>query len=147
MFAPSRDQVRQFFRDAWKKHRERLPVVGLEATAIDIILRHPEYRALLESDTAIAEEYTPERGETNPFLHLSLHLAIAEQLSIDQPHGIRAAYEAIAARRDAHAAEHVLLDALGTVIFEAQSAGRPLDPEAYVEAVRRAGSALPGERP
>lgn len=140
MFNPSRDQVRQFFRDAWKKHQQRLPVLGLEAAAIDIIARHPEYHALLASDTAIAEEYTPERGETNPFLHLSLHLAIAEQLSIDQPPGIRAAFAAIAARRDPHAAEHVLLDALGAAIFEAQSKGRPLDPEAYVDAVRRAGS-------
>ena len=140
LFNPSRDQVRLFFRDAWKKHCERLPVVGLEATAIDLILLHPEYHALLASETAIDQEYTPERGETNPFLHLSLHLAIAEQLSIDQPHGIRAAFEALAARRDPHAAQHVLLDALGTAVFEAQSKGRPLDPEAYVDAVRRAGS-------
>lgn len=142
MFNPSRDQVRQFFRDAWKKHLDRLPVVGLEATAIDIVQSHPEYQALLESATALNEEYSPERGETNPFLHLSLHLAIAEQLSIDQPPGIRAAFEKIASRRDPHAALHVLLDALGTVIFEAQAQGKPLDPEAYVEAVRRAGSAL-----
>jgi hypothetical protein len=140
MFNPSREQVRQFFRDAWKKHQDRLPVVGLEATAIDIILRHPEYHELLGDAAAIHEEYTPERGETNPFLHLSLHLAIAEQLSIDQPHGIRSAFEALAARRDPHAAEHVLLDVLGKAIFDAQTAGKPLDPEAYVDAVRRAAS-------
>lgn len=140
MFNPSRDQVRQFFRDAWKKHRERLPLVGAEASVIDLILRHPEYQPLLESETAISEEYTPERGETNPFLHLSLHLAIAEQLSIDQPHGIRAAFEKLAAKHDRHDAEHILLDALGTAIFDAQSSGRPLDPAAYVDAVRRAAS-------
>lgn len=140
MFNPSRDQVRQFFRDAWRKHRERLPLVGAEATVIDLILRHPEYQALLESDTAISEEYTPERGETNPFLHLSLHLAIAEQLSIDQPPGIRAAFEKLAGKHDRHEAEHILLDALGTAIFDAQSSGRPLDPAAYVDAVRRAAS-------
>ena len=140
MFNPSRDQVRQFFRQAWARHRERLPLAGLDLTAVDIILRHPEYHALLESEAALGEEYTPERGETNPFLHLSLHLAIAEQLSIDQPHGIRAAFEALAARRDPHAAEHILLDALGSAVFEAQSKGRPLDPEAYVEAVRRAST-------
>jgi hypothetical protein len=140
MFNPSRDQVRRFFRDAWKKHRDRLPVVGLEATAIDLILLHPEYHGLLESGASIDEEYAPERGETNPFLHLSLHLAIAEQLSIDQPHGIRAAFESLAARHDPHAALHVLLDALGTAVFEAQAKGKPLDPEAYVDAVRRAAS-------
>jgi hypothetical protein len=141
MFTPSRTQVREFFRGTWQKHRQRLPLVGLETIAVDLLLQHPEYQGLMESAAAIDEDYTPERGQINPFLHLSLHLAIAEQLSIDQPHGIRAAYERIAARRDAHAAQHVLLDALGTAIFEAQSAGRPLDPMAYVEAVRRAGSA------
>jgi hypothetical protein len=141
MFSPSREQVREFFRSAWQKHRERLPLVGLDTMAVDLLLQHPEYHALMESPTAMQEEYTPERGQINPFLHLSLHLAIAEQLSIDQPHGIRAAYERIAARRDAHAAQHVLLDALGAAIFEAQNAGRPLDPAAYVEAVQRAGSA------
>ena len=140
MFNPSRDQVRLFFRDAWKKHLDRMPVVGLEATAIDLILRHPEYHALLGTDTALTEEYSPERGETNPFLHLSLHLAIAEQLSIDQPHGIRSAFEHIAATRDLHDAEHILLDTLGRVLFETQSKGVPLDPQAYVEAVRQAGS-------
>lgn len=140
MFAPSRDQVRQFFREAWRKHRERMPLIGAEATVIDLILRHPEYQPLLENDTAISEEYTPERGETNPFLHLSLHLAIVEQLSIDQPHGIRAAFEKLAAKHDRHTAEHILLDALGAAIFDAQTSGRPLEPEAYVDAVRRAAS-------
>lgn len=140
MFTPSRDQVRQFFRDAWRKHRERMPLIGAESTVIDLILRHPEYQALLESETAIGEEYTPERGETNPFLHLSLHLAIAEQLSINQPHGIREAFEKLASKHDRHAAEHILLDALGTAIFDAQTSGRPLEPDAYVDAVRRAAS-------
>ena len=140
MFNPSRDQVRQFFRDAWRKHRERLPLVGAEATVIDLILRHPEYQPLLENEVAILEEYTPERGETNPFLHLSLHLAIAEQLSIDQPHGIRAAFEKLAAQHDRHSAEHILLDALGTTLFDAQTSGKPLNPAAYVDAVLRAAS-------
>lgn len=140
MFNPTRDQIRNFFRDAWKKHRERRPLVGAEASVIDLILRHPEYQALLESEAAIGEEYTPERGETNPFLHLSLHLAISEQLSIDQPHGIRAAFEKLAARHDRHSAEHILLDALGTAIFDAQGSGKPLDPAAYVDAVQRAAS-------
>lgn len=140
MFNPTRDQVRQFFRSAWEKHRQRMPLVGAETSAVDLILRHPEYQALLDNPTSIEEEYTPERGETNPFLHLSLHLAIVEQLSIDQPRGIRAAFERLAARHDRHTAEHVLLDALGKAIFDAQTSGRPLDPAAYVEAVQQAGS-------
>jgi hypothetical protein len=104
MFNPSREQVRRFFCDAWKKHQEHLPLVGAEVTAADIAARHPEYHDLLaDSDGALDKEWTPEGGQTNPFLHLSLHLAIHEQVSIDQPPGIRAAYEALRARMDPHA--------------------------------------------
>jgi len=143
MFNPSRDQVRRFFCDAWKKHIERLPLVGAEVTAADIAARHPEYHALLSNpDTALEREWSPEGGQMNPFLHLSLHLAIHEQVTIDQPPGIRAAYQAIAARLSPHDAEHVLLEALGETIWRAQREGSQLDAIAYVEAVKRAGTAL-----
>jgi len=138
MFNPSREQVRQFFCAAWKKHQERLPLVGAEVTAADIAARHPEYHALLaDSAGALDKEWTPEGGQTNPFLHLSLHLAIHEQVSIDQPPGIRAAWESLRARMDPHAAEHVLLECLGETIWRAQRQGGPMDALAYVDAVRR----------
>jgi hypothetical protein len=79
----------------------------------------------------------PEGGQTNPFLHLSLHLAIHEQVSIDQPPGIRAAYEALRARRGPHDAEHVILECLGETIWRAQRQGGAMDADAYLEAVRR----------
>ena len=143
MFNPSREQVRRFFCDAWKKHVERLPLVGAEVTAADIAARHPEYHALLTNpEAALEQEWSPEGGQMNPFLHLSLHLAIHEQVSIDQPPGIRAAYQAIAARLSPHDAEHVLLEALGETIWRAQREGKPMDAIAYVEAVKRAGTAL-----
>jgi hypothetical protein len=88
------------------------------------------------------KEWTPEGGQTNPFLHLSLHLAIHEQVSIDQPPGIRAAYEALRARMDPHDAEHVLLECLGETIWRAQRAGGPMDALAYVDAVRRKASLI-----
>jgi len=138
MFNPSREQVRRFFCDAWRKHRARGIVEGAEATAIDIVLRHPEYHALLDSgDEAIARDWTPEDGEMNPFLHLSLHLAIAEQIAIDQPPGVRAAWQKLAARHDAHAAEHLLLECLGETIFRAQQSGRGMDAAAYIECIER----------
>ena len=143
MFNPSRDQVRQFFCEAWRKHVQRLPLVGAEVTAADIAARHPEYHALLaDSDGALAKEWKPEGGQMNPFLHLSLHLAIHEQVSIDQPPGIRAAYQAIAARLEPHAAEHVLLECLGEIIWRAQREGKPMDALAYVENVKRAATQL-----
>ena len=143
MFNPSREQVRQFFCDAWRKHQERLPLVGAEVTAADIAARHPEYHALLaDSSAALTQEWTPEDGQMNPFLHLSLHLAIHEQVSIDHPPGIRAAFNALRAKMEAHAAEHVLLECLGEIIWRAQREGKPMDAAAYVEQIRRAASPL-----
>ena len=143
MFNPSREQVRRFFCDAWKKHQERLPLVGAEVTAADIATRHPEYHALLaDADAAVDKNWVPESGEMNPFLHLSLHLAIHEQVSINQPPGIRLAFEQLRARMDAHDAEHILLECLGETIWKAQRNGQAMDAEAYVDAVRRKASLI-----
>ena len=143
MFNPSREQVRRFFCDAWKKHLERLPLAGAEITAADIAARHPEYHALLaDANAVVAQEWMPEGGQMNPFLHLSLHLAIHEQLSIDQPHGIRAAFERLRQRMDPHDAEHVLLECLGETIWQAQRNGGPMDAAAYVDAVQRKASLI-----
>mgnify|MGYP000846798976 FL=1 len=139
MFNPSREQVRHFFCEAWQKHRARLPLEGAEVTAADLILEHPEYHALLENPAAAIErEFTPEGGQMNPFLHLSLHLAIAEQISIDQPRGIRAIYEALRARLDVHDAEHAILECLGEALWRAQRQGGGIDATAYLDCLRRA---------
>ena len=143
MFNPSRDQVRQFFCDAWRKHLERMPLVGAEVTAADIAARHPEYHALLtDTQGALEKEWTPENGQMNPFLHLSLHLAIHEQTSIDQPPGIRAAYDTLRSKMEAHDAEHVLLECLGETIWRAQRQGTQMDALAYVDSVKRKASLL-----
>lgn len=140
MFSPSREQVRRFFCTAWQKYRERLPLDGAEIAAAEIIARHPEYHArLADIETAVHDDGTPPGGGTNPFLHLSLHLAIHEQVSIDQPPGIRAAFQQLCATRDAHAAEHILLEALGEIIWAAQRNGSPPDHQAYLETIRRLG--------
>jgi hypothetical protein len=141
MFNPSRDQVRQFFCAAWKKHLERLPLVGAEVAAADIAARHPEYHFLLaDSAGALEKEWTPEGGQMNPFLHLSLHLAIHEQVSIDQPPGIRAAFNRLRARMETHAAEHVLLECLGETIWRAQRSGGPMDAADYLDRINRSAS-------
>jgi hypothetical protein len=138
MFNPSREQVRSFFCESWRKHRERLVLQGAEATAADLIQHHPEYHALLENpEAALEQEFTPEGGQMNPFLHLSLHLAVADQISIDQPPGIRAAYEALRKRLEVHDAEHAILECLGETIWNAQRQGGELDGNDYLERVRR----------
>lgn len=139
MFNPSRDQARQFLIDAWAKRRNRLPGTPMDTLAADLVGLHPEYHALLEADDALTREWTPENGETNPFLHLSLHLAIEEQLSIDQPPGIRTAFTTLMSRRgDRHEALHAVLDCLGEMIWRSQKSGLPPDGEAYLDCVRRA---------
>lgn len=138
MFNPSREQVRQFFCESWRKHRAHAILQGAEATAADLIEQHPEYHALLENPgEALEKEFTPESGQMNPFLHLSLHLAIADQISIDQPFGIRAAYDTLRARLDVHEAEHAILECLGETIWKAQRQGGELDANDYLERVRR----------
>jgi hypothetical protein len=139
MFNPSREQVRQFFCEAWRKHRQRSILEGAEVIAADLISHHPEYHALLENPAAaIEQEFTPENGQMNPFLHLSLHLAVAEQISIDQPPGIRSAYQALRRRLDVHAVEHALIECLGEALWRAQRQGAAMDAAANLDCVRRA---------
>jgi hypothetical protein len=143
MFDPSRDQARQFFIEAWRKHRDGNILTPLESMVVDIVQLHPEYQPLLEDKDAIEHEFAPEDGQVNPFLHLSLHLAIEEQLSINQPPGLKPAFAQLQLRKgDRHDALHEVLECLGEVIWKAQRDRQPPDGAAYVEAVRkRAGLA------
>lgn len=146
MFNPSTEDVRRFFCDAWRKHREGTVATPLEAVAIEWIVRHPEYHAdLADADAAVGRDYHLEDGRTNPFLHLSMHLAIAEQLSIDQPHGIRTAYERLVARLgDEHAATHQVMECLGETLWSAQRTGSEATTEKmtarYLECLQRRAS-------
>jgi hypothetical protein len=139
MFDPTRDQVRQFFFDAWRKQREREVLVGLESVAVGVMLLHPEYHPVLDDPGRYRDaDYRPEAGATNPFLHLSMHLAIEEQLSIDQPPGIRRELARIAARLgDRHSACHEVMECLAETVWQAQRAGTPPDAPAYLECLKR----------
>ncbi len=137
MFNPSREQVRQFFTEAWSKRKAGGVLTPLETMAIDLVELHPEYHADLENPDIAEADFSVEKGRTNPFLHLSMHLAINEQLSIDQPPGIKKAFQGLLATRDAHEAAHVIMEALGEVIWEAQRLGTPFDSDKYLELIRR----------
>lgn len=134
MFNPSRDQVRQFFFDVWAKFRAGQPLAGAEQPALEAVLAHPEYHAILEQPERFRErDYRPEDGETNPFLHLAMHLALSEQLAIDQPPGIRAHYQRLLTRHgDAMAAQHVALECLAEAIWQVQRHAAPFDAAAYL---------------
>ena len=139
MFAPSQHDVRRFFCDTHRKRREGLPLTPMETVAADWIDQHPEYHAeLSDLEAALAAVYDVDAGRTNPFLHLSMHLSISEQVSIDQPHGIKQAYELLAAKRgSAHEAHHEVMECLGEMMWESQRSGLPPDGHKYIDGVRR----------
>ncbi len=139
MFNPSQDEVRRFFCEAFRKHRANEILSPIEAMAADWIGQHPEYHDVLSDvEAALARDYSVDSGQTNPFLHLSMHLSIDEQISIDQPRGIRDAATALTLRLDsAHEAQHKIMDCLGEMIWNAQRTGQPPDGDAYIESVQR----------
>jgi hypothetical protein len=142
VFNPSREQARRFLVDAWQKRCLGQPATPLEVLAADIVAVHREYHPLLErGEDALEREWSPEQGETNPFLHLSLHLAIEEQLSIDQPPGIRGLFERLVNRHgDRHAAAHVVLECLGETLWRAGRDGTGPDGAAYLDCLHRAAT-------
>ena len=141
MFNPSREQARDFFFDSWRNYRDGAPLAGLETVVIGVILLHPEYHPLLENrEKSAAREYFPEAGETNPFLHMSLHLALEEQLSIDQPPGIVQRFDALVAKAgDRHEALHQAIECLAEMVWRSQRDGAPPDAVTYLECLEKGG--------
>jgi hypothetical protein len=139
MFNPSQEDVRRFFCGVHAKGRSGELLDALETLASEWLKEHPEYDPhLADAEAAVARIYDGADGATNPFLHLSMHLSISEQCSIDQPHGIRQAVELLAVRRNSlHDAHHEAMECLGQMLWESQRAGRPPDGQAYVECVQR----------
>ena len=139
MFQPSQADVRKFFCAVFAKWQTAQPMDALETLASQWVAEHPEYHTDFANEaTALEQMYDVEDGKTNPFLHLSMHVSISEQCSIDQPRGIRQAVELLAAKRNSlHDAHHEVMECLGTMLWESQRSGRPPDGAAYVEAIRR----------
>ena len=139
IFNPTREEVRRFFCDTWKKKTENRILDPMETLASNWMEQHPEYHALLtDPESALEQDYTPERGETNPFLHLSMHLSISEQISINQPPGIKEIAEKLSKKLGSeHEAQHLMMECLGQVMWEAQREGKALNPENYLEALNR----------
>jgi hypothetical protein len=139
MFNPTQEESRRFFCNVFYKQRNGEVLTPLEAMTAAWIAQHPEYANLLtDPDKAVAADYSVERGDSNPFLHLSMHLSIAEQVSIDQPHGVRAAFIALTNKLNSeHEAHHQMMGSLGEMIWQAQRSGLPPDGAAYIAALQR----------
>lgn len=138
LYQPSRDQARQFLFDAWGKFQQQVSLTDLEKIAISVIQMHPEYHVILEQpEQNIDKQYFPEMGQTNPFLHLNLHLSVIEQINIDQPIGIKAAYTALLKKfADPHLAQHELLDCLAETIWHAQRHQISMDSTHYLALIQ-----------
>lgn len=139
LYNPSRDQARQFLFDAWGKFKQHLPLTDLEKIAVEVIQMHPEYHVVLDSpERYMNQQYFPEMGETNPFLHLSLHISVIEQISINQPMGITQVYDKLLQRyNDKHKAQNDLLECLAETIWQAQRNNMPLDSENYLNLLKQ----------
>lgn len=139
MFTPSQADVRRFFCSVYAKARAGQALEAIEIIASQWIAEHPEYHAdFADADAALAKMVDTQAGASNPFLHLSMHLSISEQCSIDQPQGIRQAVELLTERRNSlHHAHHEAMDCLGQMVWESQRAGRPPDGDAYIACVQR----------
>ena len=139
MFNPSQADVRRYFCAVYAKALVGQPLEALETIASQWVDEHPEFHAdLRDAEAAVAAVYAESAGRTNPFLHLSMHLSISEQCSIDQPRGIRQAIELLSHKRNSlHMAHHGAMECLGTMLWESQRAGRPPDGNAYIACVQR----------
>lgn len=132
-YSQDRNEIRKMYFNAWHKHQQNLPREPLEDVIINVILMHPEYHAALEKqDDTQDRDYTPEMGESNPFLHMGLHIAIHEQLSTNQPAGIKSAYQHLLMKlQDAHEVEHKMMECLAETLYEAQRDNTIPDIQSY----------------
>jgi hypothetical protein len=138
MFNQNRDQMRKVFFDCWQAHREKMPLDAMQKIIAHTIELHPEYHRLLENEASLDRDYLPDQGETNPFLHMSMHIALHEQISTDRPAGIRALYQAIIMKRgSAHDVEHAMMECLGEALWRAQRNNVMPDEVAYFECLKK----------
>jgi hypothetical protein len=138
MYGNDPAHYRRFFCAVWRKHREGAALQPLEEMVAHIIVEHPEYHRLLEDPATLDQDYAPESGHTNPFLHMGLHIAIQEQLAADRPVGIRGIYQELMRRHtDPHEVEHRMAECLAEGIWEAQRNSTAPDEAVYLERLRR----------
>ena len=149
MFGNDRDSMRRFYQETWRKAASGTPLEPMEQLVAGVIADHPEYQPLLapDNEAVLARDYLPEDGQTNPFLHMGLHIALREQLAADRPAGIRAQIERLSHHLgDRLEAEHRLMEPLGETLWEAQRNGTPPDEATYLERVRRLVSETVGKK-
>ncbi len=139
LFANDRTALRRFYVEAWRKLRAGEPLEPLQRQVAEVVREHPEYHAMLEGDDALLErDFTPEQGQSNPFLHMGMHLALHEQLSTQRPAGVVESYQRLLTKfGDAHTVEHQMMECLGEMLWQAQRDGTMPQEQVYLDCLRR----------
>jgi hypothetical protein len=134
MFSSDRNEYRKVFFDAWQKYKAKQPLEPLEGQLVEIILLHPEYQAVLDDPN---NNQSKDFDASNPFLHMSLHLGIREQVATNRPAGIREVYQQVCEKyQDVHQAEHKMMEYLAKILWDAQQSGKMPDEAAYLEGLK-----------
>ena len=133
-FASDRNQLRQAYAQAWQKYQQQQDMQPLERQIAEVVREHPEYHGALQQDD---RDYLPEMGETNPFLHMGMHLALRAQLATNRPAGIQACYQSLlAGKGSAHEAEHARMECLAEALWKAQRNGQMPDETDYLRCLQ-----------
>jgi hypothetical protein len=134
----SRDEVRQMYLTVWQKMQQQSLLEPMEAIIVDVIKLHPEYHSLLEKgESAKEQDFTPEDGQTNPFLHMGMHIALREQAGADRPPGIQKAYQQLLKKQSPHDAEHAMIECLGQALWNAQRTNTAPDDNVYLACIKK----------
>ena len=138
MFGQNREQLRRFYQDVWLKHTENRPLAGVEVLIAQVIRQHPEYHEYVTRPDALDRDFGIESGQINPFLHMGMHITLAEQLQADRPAGIREQHQRLSNDLgDPHEAEHRMMECLGLILWEAQRNNTVPDEQAYLACIRK----------
>ena len=134
----SRDEIRQVYLSVWQKMQNQQLLEPMEALIAEVIEIHPEYHSLLQDTEATTHsDFSPEQGQTNPFLHMGMHIALREQADSDRPGGIQALYQKLSSRKGRHEAEHAMMECLGQALWQAQSNATEPDQLAYLDCLKK----------
>ena len=134
MFSSDRSAQRKFLAKSWEKYKANQLLEPLELQLAKIIEKHPEYQEIINN---LDTEYFPEQGKINPFLHINLHLSLQDQISLDQPKGIKKIYNSLVKKiKDTHRVEHIMMEQIAEMIFNSQKNNKPMDQEQYLRSLK-----------
>ena len=137
MFGQNRHQLRQYYHDVWQKSQTGQTMSALESGIAQVIEQHPEYHGMFKNDNSLEQEYFVEDGQTNPYLHMGLHISLHEQISTNRPAGIQDLYRQLQIKfGNAHDTEHQMMECLTESLWLSQRNNQPPSEQDYLTALK-----------